>query len=120
MTDIEKLFDLQFDARANCFNMSCEDCKYDGAEHCRKYHLADYLIRNGVTFATDNNDGSKKGCVYCQEDAEGYRRMIGAFAITNPFHGTKWLIETAHCKPRNIYFCPMCGRKLAEPPKEVE
>lgn len=81
---------------------------------------AEFLIANGVTFATDNNDGSKKGCGYCQEDAEGYRRMIGAFAITNPFHGAKWFIETAHCKPRNIYFCPMCGRKLTEPPKEVE
>ena len=80
--------------------------------------VADHLIDYGVTFATDNNDGSKKGCDYCQEDAEGYRKMIGAFAITNPFHGPEWFLETAHCKPRNIYFCPMCGRKLAEPPKE--
>lgn len=77
--------------------------------------LVDYLIANGVTFATDNNVGDKltpTGCEYCQEDAEGYRRMIGAFSITNPFHGRTWQIETAHCKPREIFFCPMCGRKF--------
>ena len=77
--------------------------------------VADYLLDNGVTFATDNNVGGK--CDYCQEDAEGCRKMIGAFSITNPFHGRVWQIETAHCKPRQIFFCPMCGRKLAEPPK---
>ena len=75
---------------------------------------ADHLIANGVT-VTDNNVGCK--CDYCHEDADGYRKMIGAFSITNPFHGRTWQIETAHCKPRQIYFCPMCGRKLAEPPK---
>lgn len=56
------------------------------------------------------------GCDYCQEDAEGYRKMIGPFSITNPFHGSTWQIETAHCKPRQIFFCPMCGRKLTQPP----
>ena len=70
--------------------------------------------------AADKNVGSKDGCDYCKEDADGYRRMFGAFAITNPFHGNSWFLETAHCKPRNIYFCPQCGKKLAEPPKEVE
>ena len=24
---------------------------------------------------------------HCKEDNEGYRKMIGAFSITNPFHG---------------------------------
>lgn len=77
-------------------------------------------IVRGVPSATDNNVAYKMkatGCEYCQEDGEGYRRMIGAFSITNPFHGKVWQIETAHCKPRQIFFCPMCGRKLAEPPK---
>ena len=68
----------------------------------------------------DKNVGHNEGCDYCQEDADGYRRMFGAFAITNPFHGKAWCLETAHCKPRNIYFCPQCGKKLAEPPKEVD
>lgn len=73
--------------------------------------LADYLIANGVTVQ------ELDGCEYCKEDNEGYRKMIGAFSITNPFHGNVWNIETCHCKPRQIYFCPMCGRKLPQPPK---
>lgn len=82
--------------------------------------LADHLISHGVTIATDKKVGDKNCCDYCQEDADGYMRMFGAFAITNPFHGKEWFLETAHCKPRNIFFCPKCGRKLAEPPKEGE
>ena len=58
------------------------------------------------------------GCEYCNEDGDGYRKMIGAFSITNPFHGNVWNIENCHCKPRQIYFCPMCGRRLSQPPKE--
>lgn len=73
---------------------------------------ADHLIANGVTIQ------NHKGCDFCQEDSDGYRKMIGAFSITNPFHGKVWQIETAHCKPRQIFYCPMCGRKLSEQPKE--
>ena len=54
------------------------------------------------------------GCKYCKEDREGYRTMLGAFSITNPFHGEAWYIETCNCKPRKIRFCPMCGRKLVK------
>ena len=73
--------------------------------------IADGLIANDVTVQ------GLDGCEYCKEDREGYRKMIGAFSITNPFHGNVWNIETCHCKPRQIYFCPMCGRKLPQPPK---
>lgn len=73
--------------------------------------LADQLISNGVTVQ------ELDGCEYCNEDSEGYRKMIGAFSITNPFHGNVWNIETCHCKPRQINFCPMCGRRLSKPPK---
>lgn len=78
--------------------------------------IADRLIFHGVTFAPDNN----VPCKFCQEDKHGYRAMFGAFSIHNPFHGSTWEIATGHCKPRQIYFCPMCGRKLSEPPKEGE
>ena len=71
----------------------------------------DHLIANGVTVQ------ELDGCEYCSEDSDGYRKMIGAFSITNPFHGNVWNIETRHCKPRQIYFCPMCGRRLTKPPK---
>ena len=73
--------------------------------------VADYLLDSGVTVQEQD------GCEYCKEDNEGYRKMIGSFSITNPFHGNVWNIETCHCKPRQIYFCPMCGRRLPQPPK---
>ena len=73
--------------------------------------IAEKLIANGVTVQ------EMDGCEYCNEGSEGYREMLGAFSITNPFHGSVWNIETCHCKPRQIYFCPMCGRKLLQPPK---
>ena len=73
--------------------------------------VAAHLISHGVTAQ------ELDGCEYCNEDSEGYRKMIGAFSITNPFHGNVWNIETCHCKPRKIYFCPMCGRRLPQPPK---
>ena len=73
--------------------------------------LVDYLISNGVTVQ------DLDGCEYCKEDREGFIRMFGAFSITNPFHGNEWFINTGHCKPRQIFFCPMCGRKLPQPPK---
>ena len=73
--------------------------------------VASYLMSHGVTVR------ELDGCEYCSEDSDGYRKMIGAFSITNPFHGNVWNIETRHCKPRQIYFCPMCGRRLHQPPK---
>ena len=73
--------------------------------------IAQHLIANGVTVQ------ELDGCEYCKEDNEGYRKMFGAFSITNPFHGNVWNIETRHRKPRQIYFCPMCGRKLPQLPK---
>ena len=72
----------------------------------------DSLIANGVTVREEG------GCEYCLEDRDGYRRGFGAFSLHNPFHASGWEISTGHCKPRKIYFCPMCGRKLTEPPKE--
>ena len=73
--------------------------------------VASYLMSHCVTVQ------ELDGCEYCNEDSEGYRKMLGAFSITNPFHGSVWNIETCHCKPRQIYFCPMCGRKLPQPLK---
>lgn len=73
--------------------------------------VAAHLISHGVTVH------DLDGCEYCNEDSDGYRKMIGTFSITNPFHGNVWNIETCHCKPRQIYFCPMCGRRLSQPPK---
>jgi hypothetical protein len=73
--------------------------------------IADRMMDHGVTVQEFG------GCEYCKEDSEGCRKMFGAFSITNPFHGKEWFINTGHCKPRQICFCPMCGRRLPQPPK---
>ena len=73
--------------------------------------LAGYLISNGVTVQ------DLDGCEYCKEDNEGFRRMFGAFSLVNPFHGKTWQIHAGKCKPMEINFCPMCGRRLPQPPK---
>lgn len=69
------------------------------------YSLADILIPEIENYPKD-------GCEYCKEDNEGFRRMFGAFSITNPYHGADWLINSTKVKPRKISFCPMCGRSL--------
>jgi hypothetical protein len=74
-------------------------------------YITDMLMEGGVTVQ------ELDGCEYCKEDSDGYRKMFGAFSITNPFHGKEWFINTGHCKPRQICFCPMCGRRLPQPPK---
>ena len=73
--------------------------------------IASNLIAHGVTVQEVD------GCEYCKEDSEGFRRMFGAFSLVNPFHGKTWQIHAGKCKPREINFCPMCGRKLPQPPK---
>ena len=69
-------------------------------------NMADHLIAHGVTVQ------ELDGCDYCRDDADGYRVAFGAFSLHNPFHNGEWEISTGHCKPRQIYFCPMCGRRL--------
>ena len=105
----EKLVEILLQEDDLCERGECKDCFANGS--CYYYRVADRLIANGITVQ------ELDGCEYCNEDSEGYRKMIGAFSITNPFHGNVWNIETRHCKPRKIYFCPMCGRRLPKPPK---
>lgn len=63
------------------------------------------------------NAPSGKTCEYCHEDKEGFKKMFGAFSLINPFHSGSWQICAKGYKSREIYskeiyFCPMCGRKL--------
>lgn len=108
MNDREKLIALIENAKRamKSENLSCNIA--------RNGFVADFLIANGVTVQELN------GCEYCKEDSEGFRRMFGAFSLANPFHGKTWQIHAGKCKPREINFCPMCGRRLSKPPKEVE
>lgn len=112
MTNREKLINLIRNGRRCPEHVSdCIKCEYYDEEDypvCCDEDAAttDMLIANGVVFKNEN------GCDYCQEDREGYRRTFGAFSIRNPLHGDEWFINTGHCKPRQIFYCPMCGKKL--------
>ena len=60
----EKLIELMFVgqvlADAMCDKQEeCDKCQYSAPNACRCGFIADHLIANGVTFATDNNVGSK-------------------------------------------------------------
>lgn len=110
----EKLVELLVTAddyeNSVCRGYPCKVCQYKGTD-CTYKAQADYLIAHGVTVQ------ELDGCEYCKEDSEGFRRMFGAFSLVNPFHGKTWQIHAGKCKPREINFCPMCGRRLPQPPK---
>lgn len=48
------------------------------------------------------------GCPYCKPDSEGYVRKFGSYSIQNGE------LETGHCKPQKINFCPHCSRPLTD------
>ena len=66
--------------------------------------LADHLIANGVTFATDNNVGDKDYCPNCY----GATYTEHLFFVENPNGRTRYT---------KFKFCPTCGRKIPEAPK---
>jgi hypothetical protein len=50
-------------------------------------------------------------CPYCHEDADGYTKTFGMFSLhQNKFDG--WQLYAGKGKPRQINYCPMCGREL--------
>ena len=98
----EKLVELVHNARINAL--------WHNAQKPDEY-ITDMLMEDGVTVQ------ELDGCAFCKEDSDGYRLKEGAFYISNPFHSSRWFINTDHCKHREIHFCPMCGRNLSQPPK---
>lgn len=48
------------------------------------------------------------GCPHCKPDSEGYVQKFGAYSIQNGE------LETGHCKPQKISFCPHCSRPLTD------
>lgn len=53
------------------------------------------------------------GCTYCKPDSEGYVQKFGAYSILNGE------LETGHCKPQRINFCPHCSRPLTDEAMEM-
>jgi hypothetical protein len=97
MNDKERLVELLYDSNVRC-DQKIEELADD---------VMDIITHSETVQELD-------GCEYCKEDSEGFRRMLGAFSLVNPFHGKTWLIHAGKYTPREIYFCPMCGRKLSK------
>lgn len=90
MTEREKLIELIKGAFDKCCSVQCEGCEYEdehiSARWCQSRMFADFLIANGVTFATDTNVGGKwtrvkdrlpETHLRCLVYREGYNKMGG-------------------------------------------
>lgn len=81
-------------------------------------YLADYLVKNGVTVQELN------GCKYCKEYEDLPEHFIDGKPVGRVFdtciqidENGQWHLEVPSGADIGILFCPMCGRKLLQPPK---
>jgi hypothetical protein len=85
-------------------------------------YVANLMIANGVTLATDNNVAAKTECEYCQQFDDPCGVPMIAAEDSDPdrgiylYNGFLCASGGEFCEAK-VNFCPMCGRKLAEPPK---
>ena len=80
--------------------------------------IADCLVINGVTVQ------ELDGCKYCKEYEDLPEHFIDGKSIgrvfdtcIQPNENGLWHIEVPCGADIGIKFCPMCGRKLPQPPK---
>ena len=70
--------------------------------------LIDYLIANGVTVQ------ELDGCGFCQKfDFAGARAEVNKYGA----HISLAICNTKFPNEERFKFCPMCGRRLPQPPK---
>ena len=81
-------------------------------------YLADYLVKNGVTIQ------ELDGCKYCKEYEDLPEHFINGKPAGKIFdtciqtdENRRWHLEVPSGVDIGIKFCPMCGRKLPQPPK---
>ena len=79
---------------------------------------ADHLIAHGVTVQESN------GCEYCKEYEDLPEYFISGKPVGRVFdtciqtdENGRWHLEVPSGADIGIKFCPMCGRKLPQPPK---
>ena len=79
---------------------------------------ADWLIAHGVTVQ------ELDGCKYCEEYADLPEHFINFKPVGRVFdtciqtdESGRWHLEVPSGTDIGIKFCPMCGRKLPQPPK---
>ena len=80
--------------------------------------VADYLLDSGVTVQ------ELDGCKYCKEYEDLPEHFIDGKSIgrvfdtcIQPNENGLWHIEVPCGADIGIRFCPMCGRRLPQPPK---
>ena len=80
--------------------------------------LADYLIANGVTVQESN------GCEYCKEYEDLPEHFVNGKPVGRVFdtciqtdENGWWHLEVPSGADIGIKFCPVCGRKLPQPPE---
>ena len=80
--------------------------------------IADYLISNGVTVQ------ELDGCEYCKEYEDLPEHFVNGKPAGRVFdtciqtdENGRWHLEVPSGADIGIEFCPMCGRKLPQPPK---
>lgn len=108
--------------------------------------LADYLINSGVTVQEDCKECAEAtqncivklqqqiselrsaqeldGCEYCEEYEDLPEHFVSGKPVGRVFdtciqtdENGRWHIEVPSGADIGIKFCPMCGRKLPQPPK---
>ena len=80
--------------------------------------IADHLIANGVTVQTLD------GCEYCEKYEDLPEHFVSGKPVGRVFdtciqtdENGRWHLEVPSGADIGIKFCPMCGRKLPQPPK---
>lgn len=86
--------------------------------HKFKREIADHLIAHGVTVQ------ELGGCKYCKEYEDLPEHFIDGKPVgrvfdtcVQPNENRLWHIEVPCGTDIGIRFCPMCGRRLPQPPK---
>ena len=120
MTEREKLIKLLHDGNKHCRMITCNECEYfTTLAYCKDNIVADHLLANGVTFATDTNVGSKWISVRDRLPKEPMEYIVvikgGANATTLLFDGALWFEEDP--EGWRTYYAVTHWMPLPEPPK---
>ena len=110
----EKLVELLKEAPYNIFDNKLGGMLFDSCLGL----IADHLISNGVTVQEQD------GCKYCKEYEDLPEHFIDGKPVgrvfdtcIQPNENGLWHLEVPCDADIGIRFCPMCGRKLPQPPK---
>lgn len=93
-------------------------CRHIDKSYKLAKNIAEDLISNGVTVQ------ALDGCEYCEEYEDLPEHFVSGKPVGRVFdtciqtdENGLWHIEVPSGSDIGIKFCPMCGRKLPQPPK---